>query len=157
VIRALLLILALGLIGVGSFQLAAETRYRLLASRSVAELLLAADAGAGTTVMIFQPEDCFGDGAALRHWASVHEELGVPLRLLIAGTAGLSEPQELLLAELGLSASRIHEREAGVVAERLGHGQTPFLVSFDRLGRVTATFTIEEAVPAGVLASVFGT
>lgn len=152
-IRVIAVMVSLLLAGALAVQLGAETRYRMLSSRTVGELLDPSGESKPQLVYVFQAEDCVGEGDMLKRWNQVRRDAGFVVRGVVVGDGGLSARQRELFGELEISipVAGIRRNTAEAVAERLGFTHTPFAVLLDDQLRVIASFPAAEQVRAEVL------
>jgi hypothetical protein len=158
VIRSALVLLALLLAGITGLRLYRDLAYVVAADRS-GPALLAGDAGAAPPagmLIILQPEDCLRSGELVARWNAFHRGRRFPVTALIVGSdRDLRRQRELLRQRnLTLPLRAITQREAGIVAEKLGYTSTPFAVMIDRAGRVAGSFPASQNLPADIVEDV---
>jgi hypothetical protein len=157
--RGALLALVLGLVALAGFRLQEETRYRLVSTRTVGELLAVDGGPSASLVLVFQPEDCLGEGTLVTEWNRAYRSARLPVRGVVVGTGAPSARQGALFRELRLEMplAPITRRHASTVAERLGYTSTPFAILLDAEGRVAAAFPASGPIPPPLLERVAGT
>lgn len=104
-------------------------------------------------MIVFQPEDCLGDGSIVARWNTLSTAPGLRVRGLVVGRGGASPGQSELFRKAGLrlSLGSIPMSDASLVAGKLGVRGTPFAVVLDANGRVAASFPAGQNVPVEVL------
>lgn len=157
-IRSALALLALLLAAVSGLHLYRDLAYVRAADRSV-PALVAGGAGASPAagmVIVLQPEDCLRSGELVARWNALHRAGRFPVTALVAGPGRVSSRHRALLRrhDLQLPLRGITERNAAIVAEKLGYTATPFAVMIDRGGRVAGSFPASQNVPAEVVEQV---
>jgi hypothetical protein len=106
-------------------------------------------------VIIFQPEDCLGDGNMVRRWNTLASAPGLRVQGLVTG-GGVSAVQKKMFAETGLrmKLGAISPEDASLVGGKLGYTRTPFALVLDGRGRVAGSFPASQNVPPEIVAAL---
>lgn len=131
-----------------------ETRFVMRSDEPVAHTLGRYTADGPGVVIVFQPEDCLGDGSIVRRWNALAAAPAIHVAGLVVGGGGVSAAQKKVIGESGLTmpVASISRLDAEILAGKLGYASTPFAVVLDRSGRVAASFPAGQNVPADVVA-----
>jgi hypothetical protein len=149
-IRPALAFLALLLAGIAGLHLYRDVEYLRAADRTIPALL----AGDGAVppaglLIVLQPEDCLRSGDLVARWNALYRAGRFPITAVMVGKG--SHHQLLRRQNLELPLRAITARDAGIIAEKLGHPSTPFAVMIDRAGRVAGSFPASQNVPLEVV------
>lgn len=141
---------------VAGLNLLKETRFARRMHEPVPQTLARYRAGAPGVVIIFQPEDCLGDGTIVRGWNALSATPALRLRGLVAGENGIAPAQKRVPAVTGLRMplNSISAVDAALLAEKMGYTSTPFAVVLDSRGRVAGSFAASRDVPPHLLSSL---
>jgi hypothetical protein len=133
-----------------------DARAALRRDEPVASTLARYAADAPGVVIVFQPEDCLGDGTIVRRWNALAAAPGFRTTGLVIGKGGVSSAQKKVFTETGLklTVAPISAVDAGVVAGKLGYTATPFAVVLDAGGRVAASFPAGQNIPPDMVATL---
>jgi hypothetical protein len=153
VIRWALIAGAVLMSALASSALLRETRYVMRSDEPVAHTLGRYAADGPGVVIVFQPEDCLGDGGIVRRWNALATAPALHVSGLVVGGAGVSPAQAKVFAEFGLRmpVASISRLDAEILAGKLGYVSTPFAVVLDSSGRVAASFPAGQNVPPEVV------
>jgi hypothetical protein len=154
-IRTVLAVIAFLLAAVTGVRLYRDVGYLRAADRAVPALLAAADGGAAPAgvLIVLQPEDCLRSGELVARWNALYAARRFPVTAVVVGS-GRVEPRQRELfrrQRLELPLRAITARDAGIIAEKLGHTSTPFAVMIDGAGRVAGSFPASQNVPAEIV------
>ncbi len=130
-----------------------ETRIAVGMHEPVPQTLARYGAGAPGVVIIFQPEDCLGDGTIVRRWNALSTAPALRVQGLVAGEKGTSK-RVLAATGLRMTLGSISALDAARLGEKLGYTSTPFAVILDSRGRVAGSFTASRNVPPHLLSSL---
>lgn len=135
--------------------LARDARLASDGDEPVAATLARYAADAPGVVIVFQPEDCLGNGDAVRRWNTLAGTPGLRVRGLVAGKA-TSSAQQKVFAETGLRMplGAISQADASLVAGKLGYTRTPFALVLDSRGRISGSFPAGQNVPPDIVATL---
>jgi hypothetical protein len=154
-IRPALALLALGLAGLTGVHLYRDVAYFRASERAIPALLASGDDAAAPAglLIVLQPEDCLRSGDLVARWNALHGAGRFPVAAVVVGAGRVtSQDRELFRRQnLELPLRAITARDAGIIAEKLGHVSTPFAVMIDRAGRVAGSFPASQNVPAEVV------
>lgn len=153
--RLALSLAAVLLAALAAVQLVRDARLARRSSEPLAATLGRYAADAPGVVIVFQPQDCLGNGDVVRRWNALAGTPGLRVRGLVAGSA-ISSTQQKVFAETGLRMrlGAISHEDAGLVAGKLGYTRTPFALVLDSRGRVAGSFPAGENVPPEVVATL---
>ena len=131
-----------------------ETRRVRRANDSIPRALERAGVAGPGVVIVFQPDDCLGEGAIVRRWNALAAESGLSVRGLVID--GASPEQRTIFRDAGLRVTlgSIESSDAGGIGARLGYRRTPFAIVLDANGRVVASFPASQNVPPAVVRSL---
>lgn len=106
-------------------------------------------------VIVFQPEDCLGNGDIVRRWNALAGTPGLRVTGLVAGET-ISPAQQKVFADTGLRLKlrAIPHEAASLVAGKLGYTHTPFALVLDSRGRIAGSFPAGQNVPPEVAAAL---
>ncbi|HEU4883434.1 MAG TPA: hypothetical protein VFT45_14330 [Longimicrobium sp.] len=121
----------------------------------VASTLARYSADGPGVVIIFQPEDCLGDGNMVRRWNTLASAPGLNVRGLVTG-GDLSSTQKTIFAQTGarMALGNISSADASLVGGKLGYTRTPFALVLDGRGRVAGSFPANQNIPPEVVTTL---
>jgi hypothetical protein len=139
-------VLLAGAMAVSLFRDARTARHN---GETIAETLTRYSAQASSVVIVFQPEDCLGNGDMVRRWNELALAPGLRVRGLVVGNGSLSPAQRKVFARTGLrlSVHAISSEDASRLGGMLGHTRTPFVLVLDGRGRLAGSFPASQNVP----------
>jgi hypothetical protein len=154
-IRSVLALAAFLLSATVGMHLYRDVEYLRAADRTVPALLAGGEGAAAPAglLIVLQPEDCLRSGELVARWNALDAAGRFPVTAVVVG-AGRAAPRhrELLRRQnLRLPLRAITARDAGIIADKLGHASTPFAVMIDRAGRVAGSFPASQNVPAEIV------
>lgn len=146
--RFVLVSAAFALTGLAGARLVDDARAARRGALSVPRLIADAAPAGPRLVIVFQPEDCLGDGEVVRRWNALGAEPSFRATALVIGGLDSRRRQALERAGLRLPLMSIPPLDAELIAGMLGHARTPFAVVLDARGRVAASYPATRTVPA---------
>lgn len=153
-IRSVLALAAFLLTGITGLHLYRDVGYLRASDRTIPALLAGGHGGAPAGLLIvLQPEDCLRSSDLVARWNALHRAARFPVTAAVVGS-GRVDPLDREIfrrRNLELPLRAITARDAGIIAEKLGHTSTPFAVMIDRAGRVAGSFPASQNVPAEVV------
>lgn len=104
-------------------------------------------------LIVFQAEDCFGNGDMIANWNDLHRAGNAQV---IGLRVDRGEPPVTRIMPSGFEfpVANIDSKSARSVAEYIGYSSTPFAVLFDVEGSVIATFQGTLPVSPSVIADI---
>lgn len=148
-------LVAVLLSGAAAVHLARDARQLKRGGEPVAATLARYSANVPGVVIIFQPEDCLGNGDLVRRWNALADAPGLRVRGLVAGGA-VSSAQQKMFAEQGLQIDigAISPVDASILGAKLGYTRTPFALVLDGHGRIAGSFPAGQNVPPHVVTAL---